>query len=533
MKLLLAQINPTVNRIGSNLEKIKEVVNEAQNDTLIVFPEMVVTGYPLEDLSLDRGVQDDSERAVQELSEYMSTLQGTGKTVVLGHLGSPVDDETLPSNSVSIITPEGIVTTNSKIALPTYGVFDESRLFAPGKDIAMFEHDGQKVGVLICEDAWNKSKGAIAQLRGRDLDMVVIINGSPYETGKIMRRYEVVKDVLDTSGIPLAAYVNLVGGQDDLVFDGHSFLMNSDGEIVSMDPFVEEVRTFDTVNISEWEVPVTPSHDQQVKNDYDAIVLGLRDYIRKNGMRSVVLGVSGGIDSALVAVMAADAIGGENVYGISMPSAFSSEGSVTDAEQLMKNIGGHYRQVPIRGLFDEFMGAVPLDGIAEENLQARLRGVILMGVSNQEGHLTLAPGNKSEIAVGYSTIYGDSVGGFAPIKDVYKTKVYDMARVRNSEFFADAPIPEASITKVPSAELREGQVDQESLPEYEVLDALLTDLIENRMPVSELAAKHGEDITWDITKKVNRAEWKRRQYAVGPKISRRSFGRERFVPITR
>lgn len=531
MQIVMAQINPTVNHMEENAARVKQVITEAPVGSLIMFPEMVINGYPLEDLALDRGVQETTADKMREIVSFMATLNGERKTAVIGHLlGSQVEGAR-PYNAVSVIsTEDGLITTKAKIALPTYGVFDEGRLFASGDDIAIFQHEDEKVGILICEDAWDVSKGAITQLEGKGITTALIINGSPYETAKTLRRYQVVKNILDTTSVRQAAYVNLVGGQDDLVFDGASFIMNSDGQTHTLPAFKEEVAV---LTFAEANQPTPPlyTEDELLETDYNAIVFGVREYLRKNHMKSVLLGVSGGIDSAIVATIAADAIGGENVFGISMPSAYSSEGSVTDAELLMQNIGGNYRQIPIKGLFDEFMNGYVVDGIAEENLQARLRGTILMSVSNQEGHLVLAPGNKSEIAVGYSTIYGDSVGGYAPIKDVYKTRVYALAKWRNS--LPDAPIPPASISKVPSAELRPGQVDQESLPDYPILDSLLTDMIEGRMPVSEMESKHGAELTQDILRKVNRAEWKRRQYAVGPKISTMSFGRERMVPITR
>ena len=524
--ITLAQINPRVSQVSENLKKIQEVVAQAPDGSLVVFPEMVVTGYPLDDLALSRSLQKESESAVASLLNWNNQ---SSKSIVLGTLSGPSKSGGLPHNS-SVFTGDGVNLIAHKTALPTFGVFDESRTFAAGSRAMRFKKDGRRFIVLICEDMWEENSDAM-QSAYIGADVVIVINGSPYEPGKIEKRVEMVQRVKNTARAELAIYVNLVGGQDDIVFDGRSFVMNDKGIVANLKAFEEDVVSFDIDELIQSDnVETEDFYIPRIECMYRAAVLGLRDYMIKNGMKKATLGASGGIDSALVLTMAADAVGGENILGVAMPSKYSSEHSKSDAESLMKNLGGEYRVVPISDMFDSFMNAVTLTGIAEENLQARIRGVVIMGISNEEGHLVLAPGNKSEVAVGYSTIYGDAVGGYAPIKDIYKTDIYEMSRWRNT--LSDAPIPVSSIEKPPSAELKPGQVDQESLPPYEILDPLLYDHIENRLDGQALIEKHGK-VAIEIVKKVNRAEWKRRQYPIGPKLSTMSFGRERVIPITR
>jgi NAD+ synthase (glutamine-hydrolysing) len=388
----------------------------------------------------------------------------------------------------------------------------------------------------VCEDIWQDS-GPVAQLASANLDLLLVLNGSPFEKGKGEARTALAAHRAAETNAPLA-YVNLVGGQDDLVFDGGSFVVGPDGSVLARAPqFVEHLLV--------WDLPAAGSPlvcgavaalldpEEEV---YQAIVTGLRGYVRKNGFRSVILGLSGGIDSALVATICADAIGGENVYGVSMPSEYSSEHSKDDAFDLAQRIGAQYRVQPIAPIVDAFQGQLHLEGVAAENLQARVRGMILMGLSNAEGHLVLATGNKSELAVGYSTIYGDAVGGFAPIKDVDKSQVWALSRWRNN-MAVDAgdipPIPESSITKPPSAELRPGQVDQDSLPPYDLLDEVLDAYIEHAEGRAELVARGFDAAIVDkVVTLVDRAEWKRRQYPLGPKVTALAFGRDRRMPIT-
>ena len=364
-----------------------------------------------------------------------------------------------------------------------------------------------------------------------------MINGSPFEIDKDDRRLQLVQELARTHHTP-TAYVNLVGGQDDLVFDGDSLMVDASGDVIGRCAQFEEDLLF--IDIDGESVTQVGAHPVVKKDDlwqtWNALTLGLRDYCAKNGFKSVVLGLSGGIDSAVCAALAADALGGENVFGVSMPSVYSSDHSMSDAQDLAKRTGANYRTQPIADMVQAFEGNLELGGVASENLQARVRGVILMGISNAEGHLTLTTGNKTELAVGYSTIYGDSVGGFAPLKDVEKTLVWRLAAWRNEQaesIGSIAPIPEHSITKPPSAELRPGQVDQDSLPPYDLLDAILEGYVTNRLSVAELVAAGFEEQTVRrITGLVDRAEWKRRQGAIGPKITGMSFGRDRRLPIT-
>lgn len=505
-----------------------QVLDEKTHNDIVIFPEMITTGYPLEDLVFSKDLQTRTEKVNKTIIQQ---AQEKGITTVFGTLLKD-DAYTRPFNS-AILTHNGETTHSTKKALPTYSVFDENRLFDHDRTpILRFTKNGIKFAVLICEEAWDKNGQAFAQLKDENIDILLIINGSPFETRKKQTRINIVQDAVNAADARIGVYLNLVGGQDDIVFDGASFILSKEhGIIVHLKDFEEDVRTFNIEELLNTTETVTLVDTPEEGEKYRASVLGLRDYVKKNNMNSVVLGVSGGIDSALVAAIAADAIGGENVYGVSMPSEYSSTGSVTDAEQLMKNIGGHYRQIPIKDMFNSFMNNMLLENIAMENLQARIRGTILMGIANQEHRLVLAPGNKSELAVGYSTIYGDAVGGYAPIKDAYKTTVYKMAEWRNKQ--QDSPIPVDSITKEPSAELSPGQVDQDSLPAYDILDAFLNDHIELRHDAERLSERYGIVQTEELLKKINRAEWKRRQYPIGPKLTTLSFGRERFVPIAR
>jgi NAD+ synthase (glutamine-hydrolysing) len=406
----------------------------------------------------------------------------------------------------------------------------------PGHASGVFEFQGVTCGLAICEDIWQEG-GPVAELSKHSVQLTLVLNGSPFEIDKDDRRLQLVRSLAEKQNTAVS-YVNLVGGQDDLVFDGDSLFVTKSGELVARGAqFTEDLVLVDFDGQS---ATLVSDHVQTKADDnwqaWNALVLGLRDYVQKNGFKSVVLGLSGGIDSAVVATIASDAIGGQNVYGISMPSRYSSDHSKGDAEQLAENLGCHYQTVAIESMVSAFEGALDLNELAGENLQARMRGVILMAQSNNFGHLTLTTGNKSELAVGYSTIYGDSVGGFAPLKDVEKTFVWELAKWRNA--FAEsngetAPIPQNSISKPPSAELRPGQVDQDSLPEYDVLDAILDAYVEKRLGLEEIVAKgFDRELVTRVLGLVDRAEWKRRQGAIGPKITGMAFGRDRRLPIT-
>jgi NAD+ synthase (glutamine-hydrolysing) len=569
LRLALAQVNATVGDLGGNAEVVRLWAAKAAEAGahLVAFPEMVLTGYPVEDLALRTSFVDASREALEQLARDLQT-DGVGELpVVVGYLdrapaGSRDADPTreLPQNCAAVLHRGVVVARYAKHHLPTYGVFDEARVFTPGHDLAVVRVRGVDVALAICEDIWQEG-GPVAMAREAGAELLLVLNGSPYERDKDDTRLALAARRAGQAQCALA-YLNLVGGQDELVFDGDSIVVDADGSVLARGPqFAEDLlvvdldlaeSTFDPADVTEGVVftavteepapsyaaraaPEAPRLDP-VGEVYQAVVLGLRDYVRKNGMSSVVLGLSGGIDSALVAALACDAVGASNVVGVSMPSEYSSEHSKDDAADLAKRTGLDYRVQPIKPMVEAFLTHLGLTGVAEENLQARCRGVILMGLSNQEGHLTLATGNKSELATGYSTIYGDSVGGYAPLKDVPKTLVWELATWRNAEAERAGetpPIPPSSITKPPSAELRPGQVDQDSLPPYDVLDAILELYVSGAQGRAQLVAAGFEEAVVDkVVSLVDRAEWKRRQFAPGPKISALAFGRDRRLPIT-
>ncbi|WP_295693683.1 NAD+ synthase [Lapillicoccus sp.] len=569
LRLAMAQVNPTVGDLEGNARIIRDQVAAAAaaGAHLVAFPEMVLTAYPVEDLALRASFVAASRAALSRLATDLAA-DGLGDLpVVVGYLdeapgttddGDPARE--LPQNCAAILHGGAVVGRYAKHHLPNYGVFDEYRIFAPGDSLTVVRVRGVDVAIAICEDLWQEG-GPVAQTREAGAELLLVINGSPYEREKNDTRLELVRRRATEAGCALA-YLNLVGGQDELVFDGDSMVVGRDGTVLARGPqFVENLVVVDldldasTVDSSELppdvvhvivsEEPVEPyaalappmfPRLDPVEEVWRAVGLGLRDYVRKNGFRKVLLGVSGGIDSTVVAAIAADVLGGENVIGISNPSVYSSQGSKDDAAELAANLGADYRVIPIESMVAPFLDALHLTGIAEENLQARVRGVIWMGLSNQEGALVLTNSNKSEVSVGYSTIYGDSVGGFAPIKDVPKTLVWELAKWRNRDAAARGekpPIPEASITKPPSAELRPGQTDQDSLPDYDVLDAILAGYVGVAHGRERLIADGFEPAVVDkVIQLVDRAEWKRRQSAPGPKISPLAFGKDRRLPIT-
>lgn len=527
-KIALAQINTIVGKISYNTSLIREAVDNAskQGVDLVAFPEMTLVGYPIEDLALRSSLRQSSETALIQLAKDLDTDGHGSIAVLVGYLG---ENDGKATNSAAVLRHGKVEQTYSKRHLPNYGVFDEKRLFTPGEGHLVVEVAGDRIGVAICEDIW-QANGPAEVLAGQ-IDLLLVLNGSPYEIGKRDARKRIATRVAEIAGAPVA-YVNLVGGQDDLVFDGSSFVITPEGEVLAQANSFEDDLLFWAADTTA-RISVQPEGDEEV---YKALVLGLRDYALKNGFKSTILGLSGGIDSALVAAIAADALGGNNVIGISMPSAYSSEHSKSDAVDMAERIGADYRVQPIGHLVDAFMSGLPLDGVAEENLQSRLRGMTLMAISNSEGHLVLATGNKSELAVGYSTIYGDAVGGYAPIKDIPKSRVWGLSNWRNEFAVSQGevpPIPENSITKPPSAELRPGQEDTDSLPPYDLLDAVLEGYVEQRLSRAELVeAGHDTAIVDRVLSLVDRAEWKRRQYPPGVKITALSFGRDRRVPIT-
>jgi NAD+ synthase (glutamine-hydrolysing) len=546
LRIALAQVNPTVGDLGGNAALVLEAAREAQRAGagLLLLPEMVLTGYPVEDLALRPSFQDAAREALDALAVRLADEGLGGLPCLVGYLDVLDEDgpdatgrpRRAPVNAAALLREGGTVARYVKHHLPNYGVFDEARYFVPGNEPLVVELDGVRVAVAICEDLWQEG-GPVAWARERECDVLAVLNASPYEQDKDDARLALCVARARESGTTLA-YVNMVGGQDELVFDGDSMVVDRAGRLLARAPQFRSALMCVDVTPGETAEPAPAGVERLGAHAevYAALVLGLRDYVTKNGFRSVVLGLSGGIDSALVAAIACDALGPDRVFGVALPSAYSSQHSIDDAHDLASRTGLSIRTVPIAPMVDAYLEALPLTGLAEENLQARVRGTTLMAISNQEGHLVLATGNKSELSVGYSTIYGDAVGGFAPIKDVPKTLVWDLARWRNAD--ADArgqvpPIPANSIDKPPSAELRPGQVDTDSLPDYHLLDRLLDAYVAGDRSASDLVAD-GFDaaLVERILRLTDLAEYKRRQYPPGTKISLRAFGRDRRLPIT-
>jgi len=603
LRIALAQVNATVGDISGNADLVIDWAERAfhAGAHLVLFPEMVLTGYPVEDLALRSSFVEASRISIARLA---SRLHGGGfgdLVAVVGYLDRTEDPDHpkggQPQNVAAVLHQGRVVTTYAKHHLPNYGVFDEFRYFRPGTELQVVQVRGVDVALAICEDLWQEG-GPVRAAARAGAGLLAVINASPYERDKDDARGDLVSRRAVEAGCPLA-YVNLVGGQDELVFDGDSMISGADGRLlVRGRQFVEELVVADldlaaagtrsrtepgpgrepsvssaptaaavhdaaseamapmdspgeptAMSVARHQLtpagkppaqplpPVLTPRLTQLEEVYRALVLGLRDYCAKNGMAGVYLGLSGGIDSTLVATLACDAIGAENVYGISNPSAYSSAHSVTDAADLASRTGLHLATVPIAPVVDAFSAAIDVDGVAAENLQARVRAVIWMAESNQHGpSIVLACGNKSELAVGYSTIYGDAVGGFAPIKDVPKTWVWQLAKWRNDhalELGETPPIPENTIVKQPSAELRPGQLDTDSLPPYEILDDILDDYVEGDRGQDEIAAMGFDPALVErVVRMVDAAEYKRRQYPPGTKISFKAFGRDRRLPIT-
>jgi NAD+ synthase (glutamine-hydrolysing) len=533
----MAQTNPVVGAIHANIDNCFEQVRlaAAEGAQLVLFGEMVVTGYPIEDLAQRRSFVIEAEQAVQGFAERLASSGLGHMHVVIGHpaLAPEGNGWAIAQNCASVLFEGKVVGRYAKHHLPNYSVFDEYRIFVPGSEALTFEVDGTKFGVLICEDIW-QSGGTVAALKPANIDVALVLNGSPFEIGKRAARLSLVSNLameLDASVI----YVNLTGGQDDLVFDGASIAVDASGTLVASALDFAEDRLLVTAAGKSLTLnsPARQILEFDLASVWQALVVGLRDYVEKNRFKSVVLGLSGGIDSAVCAAIATDAIGADRVFGVSLPSKYSSDHSKSDAFDLAERLGVHIRTEGIAEIVAVAETQLGLQDLSAENLQARVRGLILMALSNAEGHLTLTTGNKTELAVGYSTIYGDSVGGYAPIKDVPKTMVWELARWRNEQSPENPPIPENSISKPPSAELRPGQVDQDSLPEYDELDAILELYIDQRLGRAEIVASGFEAATVNrVIGLVDRAEWKRRQGAIGPKISGMAFGRDRRLPIT-
>ncbi|MFI2225151.1 NAD+ synthase [Streptomyces fradiae] len=574
LRLALNQIDSTVGDLAGNAEAVVRWTRHAaeRGAHLVAFPEMALTGYPVEDLALRSSFVEASRARLRELAARLAAEGYGDLPVVVGYLdrseraqpryGQPAG---APQNAAAVLHGGEVVLAFAKHHLPNYGVFDEFRYFVPGDTLPVLRVHGVDVALAICEDLWQDG-GRVPAARSAGAGLLLSVNASPYERDKDDTRLELVRRRAREAGC-VTAYLAMTGGQDELVFDGDSIVVDASGEVIARAPqfaegcvvldldlpaasaepargTVDDGLRIDRVVLSEEPLPAGPPEltggradrlddDEEV---YSALVVGLRAYVAKNGFRSVLIGLSGGIDSALVAAVACDALGAANVYGVSMPSRYSSEHSRTDAAELARRTGLNFRTVSIEPMFDAYMAALDLSGPAEENLQARLRGTLLMALSNQEGHLVLAPGNKSELAVGYSTLYGDSVGAFGPIKDVYKTGVFRLARWRNrvaAERGGTPPIPENSLTKPPSAELRPGQVDADALPDYDVLDRVLELYVDRDQGMDAIvAAGFDEELVARTLRMVDAAEYKRRQYPPGTKISAKGFGKDRRLPVT-
>jgi NAD+ synthetase len=543
MKIGLLQFNSTIGDFAANREKLLAAYAEAvsRGAEFVLAPELFLCGYPPRDL-LQR--EDFVEASLVALEATAKQIGDVPLCVGFVDKNSERPGRAL-KNSAAILQNGKVAWRTTKSLLPTYDVFDEDRYFEPAKKIEPFVFHGQKIGITICEDIWNDEdfwperlyrRDPVKELIAQGAEIILNISASPWHDGKEKTRLEMLRRVARDEKIPLAQ-VNAIGANDELIFDGHSVALDAHGELLVLGKgFEEEILVVDLE-------PEVQSPKSKVQSDFppreqllfSALSLGVRDYVRKCGFKSVIVGLSGGIDSALVAAIAADALGAENVFGVSMPARYSSSGSLTDAEKLARNLGIRYEVLPIEPVFNSveaqlqkvFAGTKPNE--AEENIQSRLRGVTLMALSNKFGALVLTTGNKSEMAVGYCTLYGDMNGALAPIADVLKTDVYKIARWVNRE---REIIPSASITKPPSAELRPGQTDQDSLPPYEILDAILDLYVVKNFSKAEIVARgFGAAVVNDVVNKINFSEYKRRQAAPGLKVSPRAFGMGRRIPV--
>ncbi|OTG93825.1 NAD+ synthase [Acinetobacter sp. ANC 3832] len=529
-KIALSQFSPYVGNIELNVQRMIEQANQAkkQNADIIVFPELSTIGYPAEDLLLRPSLTKRTAQAFEQLASVKDIV------MVFGFVNNAEDGQRY--NSAAVMKDGQVLGVYNKQNLPNYSVFDEKRYFNEGHQHLVFEYLGHKFGVLICEDVW--SLQTVQQLAQLNVETVLVLNASPYEVGKPQHRILTLKELAKQLNLHLV-YSNQVGGQDDLVFDGTSFIINNNGEVAFQAPSFKEdlyIIDYEIENKAYKAVAPAPALDTMAEI-YQSLVMATRDYVQRSGFPGVILGLSGGIDSALTLAIAVDAIGADKVQAVMMPYTYTSQISVEDATEQAKRMGVTFGIAEIHPIVNSFMqtlfpffGNSPADA-TEENLQARARGTLLMGLSNKFGNLVLSTGNKSELAVGYCTLYGDMVGGFAVLKDVYKTIVFELAKYRNS--ISETPvIPERVITRPPSAELRPDQKDQDSLPAYDVLDAILYAYIEEDMSQDDIISKgFDKEVVEKVIHLVDRNEYKRRQGSIGPRISSRAFSRERRYPI--
>lgn len=540
MKIALGQINPTIGDFSGNSRKIIEFARRAHASgaNLVMFPELAVCGYPPRDLLEKPAFVARNQQVVKEIAAAVPEI-----TVICGFV-SPAAVETGKSvmNSAAVLRDGKLQFVQSKMLLPTYDVFDEHRYFDPASTQKVVSLSGKRVALTICEDAWNDkhfwhrrlySVDPVDELLHAGGNLVLNISASPYHLGKRELRQKMLETIARDNNVPVVL-VNQVGGNDSLIFDGSSMALGPDGKIIAQaKSFEEDMVFFDSETLTG---DVHARTDPGMPSVYAALVLGTRDYVRKCGFSKVIIALSGGIDSALTAAIAVDALGKENVTGVAMPSQYSSEHSIQDARELACNLGIRFEMVPIRPIFDSYRTALAgvfagrPDDVAEENIQSRIRGNIVMAMSNKFGHLVLTTGNKSEVAVGYCTLYGDMVGGLGVISDVPKTMVYELSHYVNSR---RKVIPQSTLEKPPSAELRPGQKDSDTLPPYEILDNILEDYVEDNHSAQQIADQRGYDIkvVRDVIRMIERSEYKRQQAAPGLKVTPKAFGMGRRFPI--